>query len=254
MTTPKQVARQLCDLATWAPLLTDAMVTLVSPRASAAPASAHGPHRDLGDLVAPAIDAENDGAHAIRSHAQITVWATAWATTANLMYAGNPLYALADNAQCLASEWDDWDAFTDDLAILHGRVARLTGHAPRTIGPCPTPGCVEAVTQAQTRHGAEGALECSRGHTYTDETAYIEAMREADRTILQTITDPTARVTISQFLNTWPELTKDDIKNWTRTGRLTLSDTTPRTLNLATANLLARGLISKRRHDNQGAL
>ena len=47
------------------------------------------------------------------------------------------------------------------------------------------------------------------------------------------------------------ELTKDDVKNWTRTSRLTLTDTHPQTLNLATANLLARQLIDGReKRDN----
>lgn len=255
MTDPKRVAGQLRDLADWAPLLTDAITTLTSPRASSAPASAHGTHRDLGDLLAPTLDAEDEGAHAIRTHAQIIRWATAWAGVADIHYAGNPLAALADNAQNLADTWDDWDALADDTAILHTRIARLTGHAPRTIGPCPTPGCTEDVTQAMTSHGADGPLECPRGHTYTDANDYIEATKASDRHILQTITDPTIRVTVTQFLAAWPELTKDDIKNWTRTRRITLTDTHPQTLHLATANLLARQLIDGReKRDNRAKL
>lgn len=246
MTTPKHAATQLRDLADWAPLLTDAIATLSAPRNAAAPASANGTIRDLGDLIAPTLDAPDQGATAIRTHAQITEWATAWANVAELHYTGDPLRALADNAPRLAETWADWDAFADDLTILHTRIARMTGHAPRTIGPCPTPGCDDTVTQAQTRRGAEGPLECPRGHTYKDETTYLEAVRDADRAILQDITDPTIRVTISQFLHAWPALTKDDIKNWTRTRRLILLDTRPRTLNLATANILARRLMEGR--------
>lgn len=255
MTDPKRVAGQLRDLADWAPLLIDAITTLTSPRASGAPASTHGTHRDLGDLLAHTLDAEDEGAYAIRTHAQIVRWATTWAGVADIHYAGNPLHALADNAQNLAESWDDWDAFTDDLTILHTRIARMTGNAPRTIGPCPENGCAEHVTQATTRHGAEGPLECPRGHTYKDTDDYIEAAKASDRHILQTITDPTIRVTIHQFLTAWPELTKDDVKNWTRTRRLTLTDTHPQTLNLAAANLLAQQLIDGReKRDNHEKL
>lgn len=246
MIDPKRAARQLQDLADWAPLLTDTTAVLASPRTTPTLAHTRGTHRDLGDLLAPTIDAEDEGAYAIRTHAQIVRWATAWANVAELHYTGNPLHALANNTQPLASEWDDWDAFTEDLAILHTRIARLTGHAPRTIGPCPTPGCDDTITQAQTHHGAEGPLECPRGHTYKDTEDYIEATKASDRNIVQTITDPTIRVTISQFLHAWPELTKDDIKNWTRTGRLALTNSHPQTLNLAVANLLARRLVEGR--------
>ena len=257
MTDPKRVTQQLRDLADWAPLLTDAITTLTSPRASSAPASTHGTHRDLGDLLAPTLDAEDEGAYAIRTHAQIVRWATTWAGVADLHYAGNPLHALADNAQNLADTWDDddWETFSEDVHILHTRIARITGHAPRIVGPCPTPGCTEDVTQATTSHGAEGPLECPRGHTYQDDEEYIEATKASDRHILQTITDPTIRVTVTQFLHAWPELTKDDLKNWTRTHRLTLTDTHPQTLNLATANLLARQLIDGReKRDNHEKL
>lgn len=243
MTNPEQSARQLQDLADWAPLLTDTTATLTSPRASGAHTNARGTPRDLGDLIAPTIDAEDEGAYAIRTHAQITTWATDWATTAGITYTGNPLHALANNTQRLASEWGDWGAFADDLQILHARIARLTGHAPSTIGPCPENGCHEHVTQSNTRNGAEGPLECPRGHTYRDAEDYIKATKASDRNIIQTITDPTIRVTIRQFLTVWPELTKNDVKNWTRTRRLILSDTRPRTFNLATANLLAKQLI-----------
>lgn len=243
MTDPKRAARQLQDLADWAPLLTDTITTLTSPRASGAHANARGTHRDLGDLLAPTIDADNDGSTAIRTHAQITTWATAWARCAELHYTGNPLHALANNTQHLASEWDDWDAFTDDLTILHTRIAHITGHTPRIIGPCPENGCAEDVTQAMTSRGAEGPLECPRGHTYKDAADYIEASKAADRNIIQTITDPIIHVTVAQFLAAWPELTKDDVKNWTRTGRLALASTHPQTLNLATANILAKQLI-----------
>lgn len=247
MTDPKTTTRQLRDLADWAPLLTDAITTLTSPRASGAPASAHGTHRDLGDLLAPTLDAEDEGAYAIRTHAQITRWATAWAGVAGLTYTGSPLAALADSAPRLASEWDDWESFSDDLAILHGRIARMTGHGPRTIGPCPENGCAEYVTQAMTSHGAEGPLECPRGHTFADLEDYIEATKASDRHVLQSITDTTIRVTVAQFLTAWPELTKDDLKNWTRTGRLALTDTHPQTLNLAAANTLAARLVETRR-------
>ena len=255
MTDPKRITKQLRDLADWAPLLTDAITTLTSPRASGAPASPHGTHRDLGDLLAPTLDAEDEGAYAIRTHAQIVRWATTWATVADLQYIGNPLDALADNTTRLAKTFADWDALAEDTAILHTRIARITGHAPRTIGPCPTPGCTEDVTQATTRHGAEGPLECPRGHTYQDDEEYIEATKASDRNIVHTITDPTIRVTVAQFLHAWPELTKDDVKNWTRTHRLTLTDTQPQTLNLATANLLARQLIDGReKRDNHEKL
>lgn len=255
MIDPKRAARQLQDLADWAPLLTDTTAILASPRTTPTLAHTRGTHRDLGDLLAPTIDAEDDGAHAIHTHAQIVRWATAWAGVAGITYTGNPLHALANNTQHLASEWDDWDAFTDDLTILHTRIARMTGHSPRIIGPCPENGCHEHITQATTRHGAEGPLECPRGHTYSDETAYLEAVCDADRSIIQNATDPTIRVTISQFLHAWPELTKDDIKNWTRTGRLALTNSHPQTLNLAAANMLAQRLIDGReKRDNHTKL
>lgn len=246
MTDPKRAARQLQDLADWAPLLTDTTAILASPRTTPTLAHTRGTHRDLGDLLAPTIDAEDEGAYAIHTHAQIVRWATAWAGVAGLAYVGSPLAALADNTQRLVGTWGDWEAFAEDLAILHGRIARLTGHSPRIIGPCPESGCHEHITQATTRHGAEGPLECPRGHTYKSAEDYIEATKASDRNIIQTITDPTIRVTVAQFLAAWPELTKDDIKNWTRTRRLALTDSHPQTLNLAAANLLARRLVEGR--------
>lgn len=248
MTDPEQAARQLQDLADWAPLLTDTTATLTSPR-SIATTHTRGTHRDLGDLLAPTIDADNDGSTAIRTHAQITTWATAWARCAELHYTGNPLHALANNTQHLASKWDDWDAFTEDLAILHGRIAHITGHTPRIIGPCPENGCTEDVTQAMTSRGADGPMECPRGHTYMTPKEYEDAMKAADRSIAQHVTDLNKRVTVAQFLVAWPELNKDDVKNWTRAH----GDKPPRLpkdasgrINLAAANLLARRLVEGR--------
>lgn len=248
MTNPKQASRQLRDLDTWAPLLSDTITTLTSPRVTITTHS-HGTGYDLSDLIAPTVDAESDGVAAIRTHAQIVAWATRWATATGITYTGNPLHAIADNTQRLADTWDDWDVFADELAILHGRVAKMTGHSPRTIGPCPETGCTEAVTQAQTRRGAEGPLECPRGHTYKDAADYIEATKASDRHLLQAVTDLGIRVTVAQFLAAWPELTKDDVKNWTRAH----GDKPPRLpkdasgrISLAAANLLARRLIEGR--------
>lgn len=249
MTNPKQAARQLRDLATWAPLLSDTITTLTSPRVTITTHS-HGAGYDLSDLIAPSVDAESDGVAAIRTHAQIVAWATRWVATAGITYTGNPLHAIADNAHHLADTWDDWDVFADELAILHGRIAKMTGHSPRIIGPCPETGCTEYATQAQTRHGAEGPLECPRGHTYHDVADYIEATKASDRNLLQAVTDLGIRVSVAQFLTIWPSLSKDDVHNWTRTGRLTLTDSRPQTLSLATANLLARRLMEGREKRN----
>ena len=77
MTNPKQAARQLRDLDTWAHLLSDTITTLTSPRVTITTHS-HGAGYDLGDLIAPSVDAESDGVAAIRTHAQIVAWATRW--------------------------------------------------------------------------------------------------------------------------------------------------------------------------------
>lgn len=248
MTNPKQAARQLRELDTWARLLSDTITTLTSPRVTITTHS-HGAGYDLSDLIAPNVDAESDGVAAIRTHAQIVAWATRWVATTGITYTGNPLHTIADNTQRLANTWDDWDVFADELAILHGRIAKMTGHSPRIIGPCPETRCTEAVTQAQTRHGAEGPLECPRGHTYHDAADYIEATKASDRNLLQAITDPIIRVTVAQFLAAWPQLTKDDMKNWTRAH----GDKPPRLpkdasgrISLAAANLLARRLMEGR--------
>lgn len=252
MTNPKQAARQLRDLDTWAPLLSDTITSLTSPRVTITTHS-HGAGYDLSDLIAPSVDAESDGVAAIRTHAQIVAWATRWVATAGITYTGNALHAIADNTQRLADTWDDWDAFTDELAILHGHIANMTGYSPRVIGPCPETGCAEAVTQAQTRRGAEGPLECPRGHTYHDVADYIEATKASDRNIVQAVTDLGIRVTVAQFLAAWPQLTKDDMKNWTRAH----GDKSPRLpkdvsgrISLAAANLLAQRLIEGREKRN----
>ena len=225
MTDPKHVTQQLRDIRDWNTALPQDALATYTKTSGIGTALHTGTPRDLSSIIATTIDAEDDGAHAIRTPAQITRWATTWATVADLHYVGNPLDALADNTTRLAKTFADWDALAEDTAILHTRIARITGHAPRTIGPCPTPGCTEDVTQATTRHGAEGPLECPRGHTYQDDEEYIEATKASDRNIVHTITDPTIRVTVAQFLHAWPGLTKDDVKNWTRTSRLAL--TTP---------------------------
>ena len=246
MTDPKHAAQQLHDLRNWSPMLAT-LTELTAPRSPAQTIHTQGGRtRDLGDLLAPTLDATDKGAHALRTHAQITQWATVWADCADLTYTDHPLDALAEEAHRLSEEWADWDAFTDDLTVLHHRVARLTGHTPRTIGPCPEQGCTEHVTQAQTRRGAEGPLECPRGHTYRDDEEYIEATKASDRNIVQTITDPTIRVTVTQFLHAWPELTKDTVKKWIKWKRLTPTDETPKRINLAAANMLATQLIQQR--------
>lgn len=252
-TTPQtKTTRQLRDLATWARLLSDTITSLTSPRVTITTHS-HGAGYDLGDLIAPSVDAESDGVAAIRTHAQIVAWATRWVTATGITYTGNPLHAIADNAHHLADTWDNWDVFADELAILHGRIAKMTGHSPRVIGPCPEIGCAEAVTQAMTQLGAEGPLECPRGHTYYDVADYIEATKASDRNLLQAVTDLGIRVSVAQFLTIWPQLTKDDMKNWTRAH----GDKPPRLpkdasgrISLATANLLARHLIEGREKRN----
>ncbi|WP_276670267.1 hypothetical protein [Schaalia cardiffensis] len=246
MTDPKHAAQQLHDLRTWSPMLAT-LTELTAPRSPAQTIhTKSGRTRDLGDLLAPTLDATDKGAHALRTHAQVTEWATIWASSAELAYTSHPLDALAHHSARLAEQWVDWEAFTDDLTVLHHRVARLTGHAPRTIGPCPEQGCTDTVTQAQTRQGAEGPLECPRGHTWTTLADYQQATRSADLTLIRDSTNPATRVTIAQFLQAWPELTKDDVKNWTRTHRLALTNTHPRTLNLAAGNILAKRLACKR--------
>lgn len=245
MNTPETVSRMLHDIRDWNRALpndTLATYTAKSPIARAI----HSAHAatDLSARIAHTLDAENGGATSIRTPAQITSWAASWAASAGITYSADPLTALAHNTPALADTWNDWEAFAEDTVLLHTRIARITGHTPRIIGPCPA--CNDTVTQAQTRRGAEGPLECPRGHTYRDEDDYTAATRESDRAIARQVTDPSLWVAISQFLQIWPQITKDDVKNWTRTGRIVPSNTRPRTINLATANQLARQLTRKR--------
>lgn len=248
MSTPEHAARQLHDLTHWAPLLHP-------PSPTRAHHPTHAPHatrqlHDLAHLLTPTLNTTPTARTAL-TRAHITTWATHWATYASLTDIDNPLHALATHAHTLAATWDQWDTFTHDLHTLHTRLAHLTGHAPRTIGPCPHPGCSSTVTQARSPHGAEGPLECERGHTYTSYYAYTRAMKSARQTRLQHVTDPNVTVTARQFLTIWPSLTRDDMRNWTRTKRLTPASTHPHMYSLATANRLARQLLAAREKRTQ---
>lgn len=247
MTDPKRAARQLQDLTNWAPLLTDTITTLTSPRSPGAHASAHSTHHDLGDLLAPTIDAPDQGATAIRTHAQITEWATAWAQCAELHYTSNPLHALANNTQRLASEWDDWDAFTDDLTILHTRIAHITGHAPIRLHPCPQPGCDGTITAPTTRNGTGDFAWCDHCDTlyHTDPDEYAEELL----TIAQH-TDTAARpITAAQAAHIWNGLiTVDQIKKWKNQGRLTPRDTNPNRYDLTDIRALIHERDTKYRN------
>ncbi|QPK81129.1 hypothetical protein G7Y41_08830 [Schaalia sp. ZJ405] len=215
MTSPKNAAHMLHDLHQWAPLLTNAATTLLSPRAGTPNTHTPHTHRDLGDLLAPILDAPDEGAPALRTHAQITAWATTWAECADLTsYTSHPLLALANAAPRLAEHWKDWESFTDDLTLLHARTARLTGHTPRTIGPCPTRGCMETVTQQQTRRGAEGPLECPRGHTWTTLNNY---RKDAARII----TKPGVILTATEIHDIYPDLNRERLKKWAQRGKIT---------------------------------
>ncbi|QPK80807.1 hypothetical protein G7Y41_07030 [Schaalia sp. ZJ405] len=110
--------------------------------------------------------------------------------------------------------WDDWDAFTEDLTRLHDRIARLTGNTPRVIGPCPTRGCLETVTQQQTRRGAEGPLECPRGHTWTTLNHY---RKDAARII----TKPGVILTATEIHDIYPNITAGLLRLWVHRGKIT---------------------------------
>lgn len=253
MTTARAAQHQLRDLTRWAPLLNplaDSHLGLHSPTLAATHT------RTRADLAAKLARIPNpdDGAHGVTTHTDLTTWAAAWATVAGLSYTGSPLHALADNAPTLKVEWNDWDSFTDDLQILHARIARATGHTPRVIGPCPVESCSETVTQAQTKHGAEGPLECPRGHTYATMSEYRAATITSDQRLIREAESASILITISEFLRAWPELTRDDIKNWTKerddgTKRLTTHKTRRgKSIPLGPANTLARQLIAGREH------
>lgn len=249
MTDPKLVARQLRDIADWAPLLTDTIATLTRPRSAvAAHTGTRRVHRDLGDLLAPAIDAEDQGAASIRTHAHITCWATQWAASAELIYSGKPLHALADNAHLLAETWGDWESFAEDVRTLHQRIARLTGHTPLRLRPCPQRNCTGTITAPTTRNGVSDYAWCDQcEHLYhTDADDYADDLLG----IAQNAKLTTKHVTAAEAVRIWQGvITVDHIKKWVQQKRLVPQETHPYRYDLTHINTLAQQLLHKRRLD-----
>ncbi|MCD4557185.1 hypothetical protein [Schaalia sp. lx-100] len=213
MTPAKTVCRQLRNLQRWMPLLTDITSTLLAPRGAISASGAHVV-RDLADIITPALDAPEEGPDGVRTYQGFYDWAKDWALSADLPPDGDPVYQLITRADVLHGTWDDWEAFTEDLERLHERIARLTGNAPRTIGPCIVAGCTENVTQQQTRSGASGPLECARGHSWTTIGCYRKDAARA-------ITKPGISLTAAEIRDIYPDLSRERLKKWAQRGKIT---------------------------------
>ena len=243
----KHVTQQLRDIRDWNTALPQDALATYTKTSGIGTALHTGTPRDLSTIIATTVDAEDDGAHAIRTPAQITRWATTWATVADLHYAGNPLDALADNTPVLAQTFADWDALADDTAILHARIATLTGHAPIRLHPCPQPGCNGTITAPTTRNGISDYAWCDHCDTivHTDPDEYADDIRK----IAQNADNPHRPITAAEAAHLWAgELTVDQIKKWAAQGRLTPRATNPYSYDLDDIRTLIHERDTKHRN------
>jgi hypothetical protein len=249
MITIEKARRWLADITAWRPLLDDNAATVLgvsSPILTLAGGSSGDDADRLPFHLDTVIDRTDEGATGIRTPRGLDEILMSWARQiATGRHDPAPLTALAYLQQAGVLEWahrsDDWDALCETIRDAHTVIGRQTGHAPHVLARCPK--CGGDITTDPTDHGIPDWGVCE-----TCETWYgsLEDVARAERARLRDIAiDPGLRVTPTEALRLWPELTWDDLHNWTRPPRLPLEGDPP-TVNLRALNQAANALAEKR--------
>ena len=193
--------------------------------------------------VAATLDDESRGAAGVRTEAGLLDLLGSWARSFafdRVEQVGEPLgYLLGPGILEWGARQADWPAFTSDVHDCWIRLAKITGHAPEVMARCPE--CKGDVLRESTDEGLTEWGVCEAcGTYYCDEQAVLHA---AVREMRSVAVNPEVIVTTAEALTIWPELKRDDIKNWMRSGKLT------KPLQLRAVNQLANRLAEKRARD-----
>jgi hypothetical protein len=256
LTDIQTVRRELHELAEWRPLLSDAAATVLgvsSPRFTPGGGSSTD---SLPFRLDSILDRTDEGATGIRTPRGLDEVLMSWARQiATGRHDPQPRSALAYLQAAGVLEWaqahDDWDALCETIHEAHQVIGRITGHTDQVVGPCLVPDCPGTVrADMHDEDGRSdyawcdtcGAMYYSDPDIYHAEAAHIV---ERDRDKLRSVAiDPTRTVTPRQALRVWPELTRQDLQNWQRAGKLAR-----RHINLRGLNMLANALTEKRERE-----
>ena len=238
------VRGELTDIRAWKRGLSDAVDTILgisSPRMSFAGGGGSGD--GVLAKVEATLDDESRGAAGVRTEAGLLDLLGSWARSFafdRVEQVGEPLaYLLGPGILEWAERQADWAAFVSDVHDCWIRLAKITGHAPEVMARCPE--CKGYVLRESTDEGLTEWGVCEAcGTYYCDEQAVLHA---AVREMRSVAVNPQVTVTTAEALTIWPELKRDDIKNWMRSGKLT------KPLQLRAVNQLANRLAEKRARD-----
>lgn len=126
-------------------------------------------------------------------------------------------------------EWEEW---ATDVSQTHRVIARLTGRSAVKAGTCP--GCGGTLLASMTSRGQSDEARCYACDLTTSLDTLPDGQRESIR---QSTSD--ILITGAQAIDLWsPDLTHDTLRDWVRHGRITHTDTRPRTYPLREINAL----------------
>ena len=255
-----EVRQQLEDLAAWRSGLSDAVDTILgisSPRLST---DGRGPSSGLAlpFHLDRAVDEPDLGGAGVRTEAGLLdlvgSWARSIAHDRGETVKGSPLTYL-HTTLAWAQEYADWEGLAGDVRDAWVAVGRIVGHGDQVIADCPVPNCHGKIrARRRDKEGIEDFGWCDTCDTmvHTDPDEFKD---DALRIARDPNVHPLASVTISEALRVWPELTRDDIRNWTRHHKLAPMlriDGEASRYPLHALNKLALELISKRQRPGWG--
>lgn len=251
-----EVRQELEDLAAWRSGLSDAVDTILgisSPRLSTdGRGSSNG--MALPFHLSAVVDEPDLGGAGVRTEAGLLdllgSWSRSIAHDRGEHVKGSPITYL-HTTLAWAQEHADWEGLAGDVKDAWVAVGRIVGHADVTLGECPICGGRIITTPRNPRrdkpqHGGipEYGVCDTCDHWYNDSDDIARVRAEELRSVA---VKPTIAVTLTTALRLWPEITKDQIKKWTKRGKLTRCLDSPPTYRLRTINMLATQLTTRRR-------
>lgn len=256
MTTVSEARGWLEDIAAWKSLLSDAADTILGVSSPRLTTDGRGTSDGtaLPFRLDRAIDEPDKGGAGIKTEAGLLDLLGSWhrriAGERGEPVHGSPI-AYLHTVLPWAEDHTDWDALTSDIRDARDAMARITGHTRQVVGECPIPRCGgHIVADRRDEHGISDWAHCDVCDTmmHTDPEQYAEDLL---RVLRDREVTPLAFVTVAEALRIWPELTKDDIRNWIRAGRMLRfgdsgTDEEPVRYHLRSLNRLAHQLIEKR--------
>lgn len=254
------VRQELEDLAAWRSGLSDAVDTILgvsSPRLSTdGRGSSSG--MALPFHLDRAVDEPDLGGAGVRTEAGLLdlvgSWARSIAHDRGEHVKGSPLTYL-HTTLAWAQQHADWYGLAGDVHDAWVAVGRIVGHGDQVIADCPVPKCGgKIVADHRDENGISDFGHCNICDipVHTDRDGFGE---DALRIARDPNVHPLASVTLAEALRVWPELTRDDIRNWTRHHKLApilRIDGEASRYPLHVVNKLALELLAKRQRPGWG--